>query len=102
MATYRWALESGELALTWETFHQGESPGFGEFNNDPLMLNSFTTSNIRLGYESGDNWKASLWVSNVTDEFYFKGITGREGNLAAHRFGYAEPRRVGLRFSFDF
>ena len=102
VATYRWALESGELALTWETFHQGESPGFGEFNNDPLMLNSFTTSNIRLGYESGDNWKASLWVSNVTDEFYFKGITGREGNLAAHRFGYAEPRRVGLRFSFDF
>lgn len=102
VASYRWALDNGELALTWESFHQGDSPGFGEFNNDPLMLESFTTSNIRLGYESGDNWRASLWVSNVTDEFYFKGITGREGNLAAHRFGYAEPRRVGVRFSFDF
>lgn len=102
VASYRWAFDNGELALTWETFHQGDSPGFGEFNNDPLMLESFTTSNVRLGYQSGDNWRASLWVSNVTDEFYFKGITGREGNLAAHRFGYAEPRRVGVRFSFDF
>lgn len=102
VATYRWNLAAGDLALTWETFHQGDSPGFGEFNKNPLLLESYTTSNIRLGYESSSNWKASLWVSNVTDEFYFKGITGREGNLAAHRFGYAEPRRVGVRFSFDF
>ncbi|MFW2422532.1 MAG: TonB-dependent receptor [Porticoccaceae bacterium] len=102
VATYRWPLNHGDLAFTWETFHQGDSPGFGEFNDDPLILESFTTSNIRLGYESGDNWQASLWVSNVTDEFYFKGITGREGNIAAHRFGYAEPRRVGVRFSVDF
>ena len=102
VATYSVPIGSGDLAITWETFHQEDSPGFGEFNLDPLMLDGFTTSNLRIGYHSDDDWKLSLWVNNITDEFHYKGVAGSEGNLGAHHFGFSEPRRFGVRFSMNF
>ena len=102
VATYTIPLESGNIGITWETFHQDDSPGFGEFNKDPLMLDGFTTSNLRIGYNNNDDWSLSFWVNNITDEFYYKGVAGQEGNLAPHHFGFSEPRRMGVRFSMNF
>ncbi len=102
VATYTVPLRQGNMFFTWESFHQSDSPGFGEFSKSPLMLDGFTTSNLRIGYQSLDDWRVSFWVNNITDEFYYKGVAGQEGNLGAHHFGFSEPRRAGVRFSVNF
>ena len=102
VATYRLPLASGEMAVSVEVFHQGSSPGFGQFSNDPLKLDGFTTSNLRIGYESSEDWTATLWVNNITDEFYYKGVAGAGSNIAAHHFGFSEPRRIGFDIGWKF
>ena len=102
VATYTVPMQNGDLAISLETFHQGSSPGFGVFSKDPLKLDGFTTSNLRVGYDSADQWSVTLWVNNLTDEFYYKGVAGGEANIAPHYFGFSEPRRVGVDIGWKF
>ena len=102
VATYTVPMQGGDLAVSLETFHQGSSPGFGVFSNDPLKLDGFTTSNLRVGYDSSDQWSITFWVNNITDEFYYKGVAGGEANIAPHYFGFSEPRRMGVDIGWTF
>jgi len=102
VATYTVPMENGDLAITWETFHQDKGVAFGEFNLDPLMTDGFTTNNLRIGYDSAEDWSVTLWVNNINDEFHYKGTAGREANIAPHYFGFSEPRRIGLDVGFKF
>jgi iron complex outermembrane receptor protein len=102
VATYTIPVKDGDINVTWEIFHQDESPGFGDFSLDPIMLDEFTLSNFRVGYESVDNWTMTVWVNNVFDEFYYKGVAPADGIIAPHYFGFAEPRRAGIDVSYTF
>jgi iron complex outermembrane receptor protein len=102
VATYTIPIKDGDINVTWEIFHQDESPGFGDFSLDPIMLDEFTLSNFRVGYESADNWTMTVWVNNVFDEFYYKGVAPADGIIAPHYFGFAEPRRAGIDVSYTF
>ena len=102
VATYTVPMKNGDLAVTWETFHQDESVGFGQFDLNPLMADGFTTSNLRIGYDSAEDWSVTLWVNNITDEFHYKGVAGADSNIAPHYFGFSEPRRMGLDIGFKF
>jgi len=102
VATYTVPMENGDIAITWETFHQDEGVGFGQFDLNPLMADGFTTSNLRIGYDSAEDWSVTLWVNNITDEFYYKGVAGADSNIAPHYFGFSEPRRMGLDIGFKF
>ena len=102
VATYSRPIEGGDLSVTWETFHQGASPGFGDFSLQPIMLDEFTVSNLRVGYDSSDNWSMTVWVNNVFDTFYYKGVAPADGIIAPHYFGFSEPRRVGLDIGYKF
>lgn len=102
VATYTMPIKDGDINVTWEIFHQGESPGFGDFSLDPIMLDEFTLSNFRVGYESADNWTMTVWVNNVFDKFYYKGVAPADGIIAPHYFGFAEPRRAGIDVSYTF
>jgi iron complex outermembrane receptor protein len=102
VATYSIPVKDGDINVTWEIFHQDESPGFGDFSLDPIMLDEFTLSNFRVGYESADNWTMTVWVNNVFDEFYYKGVAPADGIIAPHYFGFAEPRRAGIDVSYTF
>ena len=82
--------------------HQGASPGFGDFSLEPIMLDEFTVSNLRVGYDSSDNWSMTVWVNNVFDTFYYKGVAPADGIIAPHYFGFSEPRRVGLDIGYKF
>jgi iron complex outermembrane receptor protein len=95
-------MDSGELAFTVETFHQQEGVAFGAFDKDPLMTDGFTTTNLRVGYDSIEDWSVTLWVNNLTDEFHYKGVAGAESNIGAHYFGFSEPRRVGVDIGWKF
>ena len=102
VATYTVPMDNGDLAITLETFHQDEAPGFGIFDKDPLMADGFTTTNLRVGYDSAQDWSMTLWVNNITDEFYYKGVAGSDANIGAHYFGFSEPRRVGVDIGWKF
>ena len=102
VATYSRPVTGGDLSVTWETFHQGASPGFGDFSLEPIMLDEFTLSNLRVGYDSSDNWSMTVWVNNVFDTFYYKGVAPADGIIAPHYFGFSEPRRVGLDIGYKF
>lgn len=102
VATYTVPMENGDIAVTWETFHQDEGVGFGQFDLNPLMADGFTTSNLRIGYDSAEDWSVTLWVNNITDEFHYKGVAGADSNIAPHYFGFSEPRRMGLDVGFKF
>jgi iron complex outermembrane receptor protein len=102
VATYTVPMDSGELAFTVETFHQQEGVAFGAFDKDPLMTDGFTTTNLRVGYDSIEDWSVTLWVNNLTDEFHYKGVAGAESNIGAHYFGFSEPRRVGVDIGWKF
>ena len=66
------------------------------------MADGFTTSNLRVGYDSSEDWNLTLWVNNITDEFHYKGVAGSEANIGAHYFGFSEPRRIGLDVGWKF
>ena len=102
VATYTVPMKNGDLAVTWETFHQDESVGFGQFDLNPLMADGFTTNNLRIGYDSAEDWSVTLWVNNITDEFHYKGVAGADSNIAPHYFGFSEPRRMGVDIGFKF
>ena len=102
VATYTVPMKNGDLAVTWETFHQEESVGFGQFDLNPLMADGFTTNNLRIGYDSAEDWSVTLWVNNITDEFHYKGVAGADSNIAPHYFGFSEPRRMGVDIGFKF
>ena len=102
VATYTVPMKNGDIAVTWETFHQDEGVGFGQFDLNPLMADGFTTSNLRIGYDSAEDWSVTLWVNNITDEFHYKGVAGADSNIAPHYFGFSEPRRMGLDVGFKF
>jgi iron complex outermembrane receptor protein len=95
-------MENGDLAISWETYHQEEGVAFGAFDLNPLMNNGFTTSNLRLGYDSSDDWSVTVWINNITDEFYYKGSAPSDANIGAHYFGFSEPRRMGLDIGWKF
>ena len=102
IATYTVPMENGDLAISWETYHQEEGVAFGAFDLNPLMNNGFTTSNLRLGYDSSDDWSVTVWINNITDEFYYKGSAPSDANIGAHYFGFSEPRRMGLDIGWKF
>jgi iron complex outermembrane receptor protein len=102
VATYTVPMENGDLAISWETFHQDEGIGFGSFSNDPIITDGFTTSNLRVGFDSAEDWNLTLWVNNITDEFHYKGAAPSDSNIGAHYFGFSEPRRIGVDVGWKF
>ncbi len=59
---------------------------------------SFTTIDATLGYER-DNWSATLFVENLTDELAVLFISNEDDIL---KNTPNRPRTVGVRFSYDF
>jgi len=58
-------------------------------------------SNLRVGFESNDNWYIGAYVENVFDEFTWDGYNANGGALPSHFFGPMRPRTVGVRASLN-
>ncbi|MGH1373139.1 MAG: TonB-dependent receptor [Cellvibrionaceae bacterium] len=105
VATYSIPMDSGNAYVTLENFYDEGGPGFGDFSNDSAYQNEdYKETNLRLGYRSNDNWSASLWVTNLTDEDIFDSASpvASSFNLPAHTVGVGEPRRVGVSLGYEF
>jgi iron complex outermembrane receptor protein len=103
IATYNLPLANGDAYITLENFYLSGSPGFGDFSGSGTYeTESFNETNLRIGYQSDENWSASLWVNNLTDEFNYGTPVAAEANLPAHQIGMTEPRRIGINLGYQF
>lgn len=103
IATYTIPMESGETFFTIENFYNSGAPGFGDFSGNSLyQTESFNETNLRLGFRSNHSWTATLWVTNLTDEFEYTSPVAPDANLPAHHLGMTEPRRIGINVGYEF
>lgn len=103
VATYTIPMSSGDAFFTLENFYNSGAPGFGDFSGSSnYETESFKETNLRIGYRSHEAWSATLWVTNLTDEFAYTSPVSADYNLPAHHIGMTEPRRIGISASYEF
>ncbi|MBT8090334.1 MAG: TonB-dependent receptor, partial [Gammaproteobacteria bacterium] len=93
---YRGGSINTSLEASWESERGG---GWGAFPE--TMIDSSLEMALRVGYESANNWSASVYVENLTDEFTYDGLNNNGGILPSHFFGHRRPRTAGVRFRYD-
>ena len=93
---YRGGSINTSLEAFWESERGG---GWGAFPE--TMIDSSIEMALRVGYESANNWSASVYVENLTDEFTYDGLNNNGGILPSHFFGHRRPRTAGVRFRYD-
>ena len=73
-----------------------------------LTLDAYGLANASVVYDAGD-WKGTLFVNNLFDEFAETGVTGTilsnqivsGASVRSFYTNVAPPRAIGVRFSWD-
>ena len=86
----------GSLDAFWESERGG---GWGAYPETMIAAN--TIMGLRVGYHSNNNWAATAYVENLTDEFTYDGMNNNGGILPSQFFGHRRPRTMGIRFSYE-
>ena len=76
------------------------NPGTGLIGDSGLNEPSRTTVDTNISL-SRDNWQASFYVTNLTNEIYRVAAVEQQSNSALLTI-FSQPRTVGVRFSYDF
>ena len=85
-----------DLTGSFEFFYEDERGGSWEANPEGY-IDAFTIANLRVGYESDNNWYVQAYVENVFDEFTWDGYNANGGILPSHFFGPMRPTTIGIR-----
>lgn len=89
---------AGELVLRADYSWVDEADG--QFRD---RLDSYYRANARATYNSAsDNWSASLWVNNVTDEEDIRDFVGPGGAIGSYTVARRLPRMYGLDLTYRF
>ncbi|UHQ54247.1 TonB-dependent receptor [Microbulbifer sp. YPW16] len=103
----------GELTLRGNAYYKDEVQSrlndityedeLYEFDNsDNEVLDSYVVYNLSADYRL-DQWRASLFLDNVTDEYYFSGVRSAKRYGERGQFYYVgQPRTMGLNFTYEF
>jgi len=79
------------------SYRSDTNAGFG---GDPrLDIDSYALVDVRAGVRSADGWEASVFVRNLTDEYYWTNVA-RTSDVIRRYAG--EPRTYGVRLSARF
>lgn len=102
IATYTIPMDGGEYFITAEHFFQDKQ--YADLDNqESIAQSSWTETNLRLGYDSAEEWRVILWIENLFSREHFERGWAFEGygfnNLQASP---ARPRTVGLDFQMSF
>lgn len=89
-------VNNGAITGSFEVFYESERGGSWE-NNPEGYIDSYAISNLRVGYESNDNWHITAYAENLFDEFTWDGYNANGGILPSHFFGPARPLTFGVR-----
>ena len=84
------------LTGSLEMFHESKRGSSWEGNPEG-MIGAYTITNLRVGYESNDNWYFEAYAENLFDEFTWDGYNANGGILPSHFFGPMRPLTFGIR-----
>ena len=73
-----------ERGGSWEGYREG-------------MIGLAAVANLRVGYESDNNWYVQACAENLFNEFTWDGYNANGGILPSHFFGPMRPRTIGIR-----
>jgi iron complex outermembrane receptor protein len=94
-------LANGEIVGNVETFWESERGGSYEaLPWGPLP--SYQEWALRLGYHSNNDWYATAYVENLTDELTYANSQINSGITPDWYVGPNRPRTVGLRVGYSF
>jgi iron complex outermembrane recepter protein len=89
-------LNGGAITGSLEASYEGERGGDWTATKENY-IGAYTEVNMRVGYESDNNWFVEGYVENLTDEFTWDGQNINGGILPSHFFGPKRPRTFGIR-----
>ena len=108
VARYMIPVTGGEVAVTAEHVYQSKMYSDPD-NIEAIAVDAWSESALRVGYESENDWRVTLWVENLFDESYFE--RGWANADPDNTFGYgltntlvwpAKPRTFGISFDRHF
>jgi iron complex outermembrane receptor protein len=94
-------VSGGNVFGSLETFWESERGG-GYSALPWAMLPSFNEWNLRVGYQSENNWTVTGYVENLTDELNYAGSQVNSGITPDWLVGPNRPRTAGIRFGYYF
>jgi len=83
---------TGSFELIWESERGG---GWEDLRE--TRIDSYEEMNLRVGYESDNNWFVEAYVENLTDEFTWDGMNNLGLKEPHAFFGPRRPRTFGVR-----
>jgi len=87
---------NGAITGSFEFFYEDERGGSWEANPEGY-IDAYTIANLRVGFESDNNWYVQAYAENVFDEFTWDGYNANGGILPSHFFGPMRPLTIGVR-----
>jgi len=88
-------VDGGAITGAFEISYESERGGGWE-NNPEGYIDAYSIANLRIGFESDDNWYITAYAENVFDEFTWDGYNANGGLLPSHFFGPMRPRTLGV------
>ncbi|GAA5524303.1 pesticin receptor [Microbulbifer aestuariivivens] len=102
---YAIEVPTGELTLRGNAYYKDDIQtrlnSFGD-NFDNETLDDYVIANLSADYRL-DQWRASLFADNVTNEYYFSGVRSEKRYGERGQFYYVgQPRTLGLSVAYEF
>ena len=89
----------GSITSDFELFFESERGGGWE-GYSYTEIDAYEEMNLRVGFQSEDNWFVQAYVENLTDEFTWDGQNNLGGKEPDVFFGPRRPRTFGLRAGY--
>jgi iron complex outermembrane receptor protein len=85
----------GAITGSFEMYYESERGGGWE-DNPEGYIDAYAIANLRIGFESDDNWYVRAYAENLFDEFTWDGYNANGGIIPSHFFGPMRPLTVGV------
>ena len=91
----RFPMGNGDITSALEFSYESKRGGGWE-DNPEGYIDPYTIANLRIGYESNDDWYVTAYAENLFDEFTWDGYNANGGLLPSHFFGPQRPLTLGV------
>lgn len=88
-------ISGGAITGSFEIFYEDERGG-GWDAIPENYIDAFAIANLRIGFESDNNWYVRAYAENLFDEFTWDGQNNNGGILPSHFFGPMRPLTFGI------